>query len=243
MLRNDSTKISCYLDKQDQKELRKIVITAILHTDMSKHNKTCQSIMDRDKLRPFRSDSVTDRQTLLNITIHCADLSAQVLPWITASKWEERISQEFSAQAKKEIELGMKPSPIMINLDDMKVRGKGQMGFIDYVLVKLWDPMSMMFKELRPCYDNLIKNRKFYEQRWKTGRSGAPMPLPKNILKISKRGSVANCGSQSNNQKYLINTTQSNIHPLVIAHNVNKARKKFIGYGQKRGSPAKASHV
>jgi hypothetical protein len=55
-------------------------------------------------------------------------LSAQVLPWISASRWEERISQEFNAQANKEIELGMKPSPMMMNLDDMKVRGKGQLG-------------------------------------------------------------------------------------------------------------------
>ena len=128
LLRREETKICCYLDRRNQKELRKIVITAILHTDMSTHNKTCQKIMDRDKLRPFRSDRVTDRQTLLNICIHCSDLSAQVLPWISASRWEERISQEFNAQAIKEIELGMKPSPMMMNLDDMKVRGKGQLG-------------------------------------------------------------------------------------------------------------------
>jgi hypothetical protein len=128
LLRNENTKICCYLDPMDQKELRKIIITAILHTDMSKHNKTCQEIMNRDRLRPFRSDRVTDRQTLINICIHCSDLSAQVLPWVIASRWEERIAQEFGAQAKKETALGMKPSPIMVNLDDMKVRGKGQMG-------------------------------------------------------------------------------------------------------------------
>ena len=63
LLRTVETKISCYLNKTDQRELRKIVITAILHTDMSTHDKTCQQIMNRDRLRPFRSDRVTDRQT------------------------------------------------------------------------------------------------------------------------------------------------------------------------------------
>ena len=29
--------------------------------------------------------------------------------------------------------------------------------------------MSHMFKELRPCYDNLISNRKMYEKRYQTG--------------------------------------------------------------------------
>ena len=70
---------------------------------------------------------MTDRQTLLNMCIHCADLSAQTLPWVTACKWEERISQEFAAQADAERALGLSPAPFMCNLDDIKVRGKGQM--------------------------------------------------------------------------------------------------------------------
>ena len=90
---------------------------------MSTHDKTCQKIMNRDRLRPFRSDRVTDRQTLINICIHCSDLSAQALPWISASRWEERISQEFDAQAKKEMKLGMTPSPMMMNLNDRGYHG------------------------------------------------------------------------------------------------------------------------
>ena len=227
------------MDRTDQKELRKIIITAILHTDMSKHNKTCQQIMDRDRLRPFRSDRVTDRQTLINICIHCSDLSAQVLPWISASRWEERISQEFAAQAAKDQQMGLKPSPIMLGLDDMKVRGKGQMGFIDYILIKLWDPMSMMFKELRPCYDNLLKNRKFYEQRWKTGQSGAPMPPPQPVVTIERRGSSGNPRSPKRN-KYIVDAVgSSSATSFVLAHNVNKAKNKFIRAAQKRGSPAR----
>ena len=115
------------MEKNDRRELRKIVITSILATDMAHHDKLCKKILARDKLRPFRSDRVTDRQTLLNMCIHCADLSAQTLPWVTACKWEERISQEFSAQADAERALGLSPAPFMCNLDDIKVRGKGQM--------------------------------------------------------------------------------------------------------------------
>ena len=235
---------------------------------MSTHDKTCQKIMNRDRLRPFRSDRVTDRQTLINICIHCSDLSAQALPWISASRWEERISQEFDAQAKKEMKLGMTPSPMMMNLNDMKVRGKGQMGFIDYVLVKLWDPMSMMFKELRPCFKNLIKNRRLYEQRWKTGVSGAPLPPPQPIIKVERRHSSHNVSpppkvasrvrvreeqeveptqftivgddNQRSRPKHGVETVDGKIaSKYVLAHNVNRARQKFISYGQKRGSPAK----
>ena len=107
-----------------------------------------------------------------------------------------------------------------------------QSGFIDYVLAKLWDPMSMMFKELRPCYNNLLKNRKFYEQRWKTGKSGAPLPPPQPIVKIQRRGSLGNPRTP-NTSKYMGNSVTTMVQ-------VNRARKKFVGYAQKRGTPARA---
>ena len=138
LLRSPSTSLSLFLEKKDRRELRKIVITCILATDMAHHDKLCKKILARDKLRPFRSDRVTDRQTLLNLCVHSADLSAQTLPWATACKWEERISMEFSAQADAERSLGLNPAPFMCNLDDIKVRGKGQMS-------KLTEYLSLFF--------------------------------------------------------------------------------------------------
>lgn len=46
--------------------------------------------------------------------------------------------------------------------------------FIDFVLVKLWDPLSNLFKELQPCYQNLIANRKMYESQYRNGKSYFP---------------------------------------------------------------------
>mgnify|MGYP006156285357 FL=1 len=122
--------------------------------------------------------------------------------------------------------------------------------------------MSMMFKELRPCYDNLIKNRKFYEQRWKTGKSGAPLPPPQPVISVQRRGSGSNIrlvpllnlaaernlmggnidkmSSPQAPQRGVGRVTGSLASKYVLAHNVNRARQKFIGYAQKRGSPAKA---
>lgn len=106
------------------------------------------------------------RQLLLISFIHSSDLSAQVLPWPVAAQWEERISQEFVAQAAKEVEAGLCPAPFMqFSIDDIKQRGKLQKNFIDFVLTPLWAPFSDMYVEFRPCYENLINNRDKYDHR------------------------------------------------------------------------------
>lgn len=52
--------------------------------------------------------SEKDRATeIVNMLIHTADLSAQVLPLPVARVWEDRISREFSAQAVQEAKLGI----------------------------------------------------------------------------------------------------------------------------------------
>ena len=110
--------------------------------------------------------------------------------------------------------------------------------------------MSMMFKELRPCYTNLIKNRKYYEQRWKTGESGAPLPPPKPVIIVERRGSGSNIQQLSNissmssmgpqaPKRGVGRVSGSLASKYVLAHNVNRARQKFIGFASKRGSPAK----
>jgi hypothetical protein len=215
--------------------------------------------------------------------------------------------------------------------------------FIDFVLVKLWDPMSHMFKELRPCYDNLISNRKMYQKRFETGQSFVPSrPLPspvrhdkyititfktseplglelssragkkgvvvkeifegthaekaglsrgyvvsrvggnfvefdnlskvvkaireaprpldvvfrpgedvarlrrhssKNILPpiaVSPSGAASGGGPQSHDMRQIFTNMNTTRSKYVLAHNVNRAKMKFLGFAQKTGGPAKA---
>lgn len=127
LLRENNCMITLYLDKPDRRAIRKIIITSILATDMSHHEKHCKIIASRDKLRPFTSTNAADRQMLLDLVIHCSDLSAQVQPWNIARRWEKRISVEFSQEAAELESLGLTPAPFMLNLDSETVRAKGQM--------------------------------------------------------------------------------------------------------------------
>merc|ERR1740130_2585690 len=71
------------------------------------------------------------RQLLLSACIHTSDLSGQVLPWVAAKQWEDRVAREFVAQAAAESAAGYTPMAFMqFGLDDVKKRGKLQRDFV-----------------------------------------------------------------------------------------------------------------
>ncbi|CAK9043471.1 unnamed protein product [Durusdinium trenchii] len=166
ILRDGEPNICSGLDRVEQGVFRKTIIKCILATDMAHHQGLCQKLIGCNSAEDFQSTVSADRQFLMNICVHAADLSAQVLQWETARKWEDRICQEFTAQAAKETEQGLTPEPFMqFKMEDMKQRGKLQRDFIDFVLRPLWEPFSQLEPQLHPCLTNLIKNRNLYELR------------------------------------------------------------------------------
>eukprot|EP00913_Durusdinium_trenchii_P011455 g10756.t1 len=181
ILRDGEPNICSGLDRVEQGVFRKTIIKCILATDMAHHQGLCQKLIGCNSAEDFQSTVSADRQFLMNIC---------VLQWETARKWEDRICQEFTAQAAKETEQGLTPEPFMqFKMEDMKQRGKLQRDFIDFVLRPLWEPFSQplllpndhkkafmlicfalvlqrrLEPQLHPCLTNLIKNRNLYELR------------------------------------------------------------------------------
>jgi hypothetical protein len=104
--------------------LKKTIVAAILNTDMTVHFESCKSLDGREPESPFNSKSEADRQQVVNLLIHSADLSGQVFPTPVAKVWEENISREFEAQAKKEKTKGIPVAPFMQNLSDPILRNQ-----------------------------------------------------------------------------------------------------------------------
>ena len=125
----------------------------------------------------FDVSKADDRQLVCATLIHAADLSGQVYKSVQlAQEWERRISLEFQAQAAKETELGLPVAPFMTNLDDIAHRARLQVSFIDFVLSPLWKAVARSFPPLRPCLENMLKNRREYElmaQRIEVARAAA----------------------------------------------------------------------
>jgi hypothetical protein len=81
------------------KQIRKIVIESILQTDMAYHFELVAKFTSRTKKpEPYSKDIKEDRQLLVNILLHSADLSNSVKPWKMARFWSDLVQTEFLSQ-------------------------------------------------------------------------------------------------------------------------------------------------
>jgi len=137
-----------FTDKQ-WRDSRKIILGVILGTDMSHHfeqisktqlflevngddtAKFCSG--QKDTIEAFAEEK--DRMFILEICLHCADISNPFKPFKICAKWADLVVEEFSRQGEREEREGLEISPMMdrktINLCNM------QMGFIEFVVAPL----------------------------------------------------------------------------------------------------------
>lgn len=77
------------------------------------------------------------RATLLEAIVHLSDLSGATKPWELCRVWSARVLKEFIDQGYKEQALGLPVEPLN---DGSKTNvGRGQKGFISYVVAPLWE--------------------------------------------------------------------------------------------------------
>lgn len=162
-----------FLDKlpaDAYRECRKVIIAAILATDMSFHG------MHVDELRRFadrnagkkesESPPHDRRQFYVNTLIHLGDMAAQTLPNFEASKkWGYRIVEEFQNQAAQEGKLGLPVSPFMAKLSTEVDVAMSQVAFIDYVVGPLITVIIKIFPELEELEGNAKRNRDRWSER------------------------------------------------------------------------------
>ncbi|EGB08555.1 hypothetical protein AURANDRAFT_25718, partial [Aureococcus anophagefferens] len=124
-----------------RKELRKVVISCILATDMSGHGKHVDELrrfVDRQasgKIVDDESPTHERRQFYMDTIIHLGDMAGQALPsYDTAKKWGYKIVEEFQNQAAKESKMGLPVSPFMAKLSTEVDVAMSQVAFIDYVV-------------------------------------------------------------------------------------------------------------
>lgn len=163
LLQNSECNIFVNMSKDARRSARKMMISAILATDMSHHFDASRDLESRNAESPFDKTKESDRHTLAGCMVHASDLSAQTLHTSIAKVWEERISQEFDAQAAEESKLGLPVAPFMQNLSNGVHRAKLQVNFITFVLEPYWKAVVRLFPALKVCIDNLQSNKQFFQ--------------------------------------------------------------------------------
>ena len=166
MLRHPQANFLSAFSVLQLRQFRKLVIAAILATDMAVHFDLCRQFarLDPDLAR-YDSAKEEDRQLVLNLVTHSSDLSAQVMDFGIASLWESRVTAEFIAQSELEAQLGLPVSPFMRGLQEHNIRYKNHLNFLDLVMEPLWNVVADVLPALTPAVHSLSRNRSAYEHR------------------------------------------------------------------------------
>jgi hypothetical protein len=157
------------------KEIRKGIIAAILHTDMTKHGEMIKELglfyqlnsEAFDNLKPAEAvDSEQHVQLLKNAFLHGADVSNPMKPWEVCQPWAHLCLDEFFAQGDKEKAMGVPVQPL--NDRDKVNRPSSQVGFIEFAILPLAEAIVRVFPPLDGIANNLGGNIRQWSEIWQT---------------------------------------------------------------------------
>lgn len=154
-----------FLEKVDanvRSIIRRKAIQAILMTDMKKH---AGHVMELAELNDNREheDIKIDPGKLIYLGLHVCDLSHPTKTFDIHEEWSKRLTTEFLEQGDKELELGMTPSALF---DRRKVNvEKGQIGFIDFIILPLWVNWTTCVGADEEIMDRIEVNKEEWKRR------------------------------------------------------------------------------
>ena len=186
---------------QQFRSFRKVVVAAILATDMAVHFELCRQFRRFDTdLAEYHAEKEDDRQLVINLVVHSSDLSAQVMDFSIASLWEARVTAEFIAQNEMEQSLGVPVTPLMVGLQDQQKRFEKHISFLHYVMQPLWDVVSDVLPPMQQCADQLISNKEKYRVRLQQAadqREEERQPINTTATSSSAPSSIASSSAPS----------------------------------------------
>lgn len=81
------------------REFKRVVVDAILHTDLSRHFELLSKFNAHGASKPFSRENPEDRQLMVNWILHAADISHMVKT-TNAKKWHDQAMEENFLQVK-----------------------------------------------------------------------------------------------------------------------------------------------
>lgn len=177
ILGDQESNIHAGLTESEWRESRKIILTCILGTDMSHHFEQISKVnlfleVHGSEMKSYssgRTEEVPEvlhdaeqRLFMMELMLHCADISNPYKPFEICSQWSDLVVAEFCAQGDREKKEGLEVSP-MCDRDTLNLCNM-QMGFIEFVVSPLILGVVKMFPSLHGIGSTMNGNMKRWAQ-------------------------------------------------------------------------------
>merc|ERR1711920_13198 len=181
------------VDRDLYKEMRKGIITAILHTDMTKHNDMIKELgllyqMNSEAFDRFSPADVGMNQShiqqVMNGLLHCSDINNPMKPWELCQKLAYLCVDEFFLQGDKEKAAGI-PVQALNDRDKVNIPNT-QVGFIEFVITPMAEAVGQMFPYLDYLAGNLGQNIEKWSELWQKEFSPAADAIDKVNGRVQK---------------------------------------------------------
>jgi len=164
--RDSGCNIFAKLSDDDFKELRTLMCTLVLATDMTQHFSLVDAFRSRidNPDAPFRPEAGDDADALLlgKILIKASDINNPARAPETAQHWSKVVMEEFFEQGDAEAALGLPVSAFMDRSTADTARC--QLGFLNYIVEPTYKLICGYMQFDEPM-GNLRMNREYWEQR------------------------------------------------------------------------------
>ena len=158
-LQQENCNIFKAVPKSVYQGIRKIIISAILATDMTKHFSIIAKMNERFQnliSAPLGSQE-GDKLALLDLIVHCSDLAHPAKSFDLCLRWSLLVRQEFISQAKEEAALDLPVTAYMKDLENVQSYLKNEVSFATFVVKPLWECLSL---GLHPYVEQQVSNLK-----------------------------------------------------------------------------------
>lgn len=196
VLSDEEANVFSRTDRNLYKDIRHGMIEAILHTDVTKHNEMIKelNLLYQMNSEAFDEDpdmlgdaacsllqSQVNMQLTTNALLHTADVNNPMKPWDLAHRIAYLCIDEFFAQGDLEKAAGL---PVQMLNDREKVnRPNSQVGFIEFFIAPMTEPILSIFPQLGDLAEHLGENINNWFNLWVEQFS----PSPEAIGKVSGR--------------------------------------------------------
>lgn len=173
ILSDPDANVFAEVDRAQFKDIRRGIIQAILHTDVTKHNEMNKelALLYQMHSQAFEGNKEEGEEVLgehsqmiANVFLHAADVGNPMKPWELAHKIANLVLEEFALQGDKERELGM---PVSMLNDRTKInRPNSQIVMSEFMMVPMVEAIVRIFPRLDYFATGLSKNIRKWETTW-----------------------------------------------------------------------------